>query len=27
LFQEAVSIDPRVLRQYADIAVSLGIVK
>jgi tetratricopeptide (TPR) repeat protein len=26
-FQEAVAIDPRMLRQYGDLAVSLGIVK
>jgi Flp pilus assembly protein TadD len=25
LFQEAVAIDPRVTRQYADLAVSLGV--
>ena len=27
LFQDAAAIDPRVLRQYADLAVSLEIVK
>jgi sugar lactone lactonase YvrE len=27
LFQDAVSADPRVVRQYGDLAVSLGIVK
>ena len=27
LFQDAASIDPRVLRQYGDLAASLGVMK